>query len=165
MVVNKWASWCGPCRLEFPFFRSQAEKRKGEIVFIGVNSNDNRGDAEEFLDEQPVPFKHFEDPQLEIAASFDAVQAFPATAYYDKDGELAYVHAGRLLRRGDPGEGHRALRPLTWRCARHATTTRSPPRSSSASGSSAASRACRSRPTRTVATPRPRTSWRWTAEP
>jgi cytochrome c biogenesis protein CcmG/thiol:disulfide interchange protein DsbE len=94
VVVNKWASWCGPCRLEFPFFRRQAEKRKGEIVFIGVNSNDNRGDAEKFLDEEPVPFKHFEDPQLEIAASFNAVQAFPSTAYYDKDGELAYVHQG-----------------------------------------------------------------------
>ena len=94
VVVNKWASWCGPCRLEFPFFRSQAEKRKGEVLFIGVNSNDNRGEAEKFLGEEPVPFKHFEDPQLEIAASFDAVQAFPATAYYDKDGELAYVHQG-----------------------------------------------------------------------
>ena len=94
VVVNKWASWCGPCRLEFPFFRSQAEKRKAEILFIGVNSNDNRGDAAKFLDEEPVPFKHFEDPKLEIAASFDAVQAFPATAYYDKDGQLAYVHQG-----------------------------------------------------------------------
>ena len=94
VVVNKWASWCGPCRLEFPFFREQAEKREGDVLFIGVNSNDNRGDAEEFLSEEPVPFKHFEDPQLEIAAAFDAVQAFPATAYYDRKGELAYVHQG-----------------------------------------------------------------------
>ena len=94
VVVNKWASWCSPCRLEFPFFRSQAEQRSGEVVFLGVNSNDSRGDAEEFLKEEPVPFKHFEDPKLEIAASFDAVQAFPATAYYDSKGELAFVHQG-----------------------------------------------------------------------
>ncbi len=94
VVVNKWASWCGPCRLEFPFFRSQAEKRKGEILFIGVNSNDNRGDAEEFLKEEPVPFKHFEDPKLEIAAAFNAVQAFPSTAFYDSKGKLAFVHQG-----------------------------------------------------------------------
>jgi thiol-disulfide isomerase/thioredoxin len=94
VVVNKWASWCGPCRLEFPFFRSQAEKRKGEVLFIGVNSNDNRGDAEEFLKEEPVPFKHFEDPKLEIAAAFNAVQAFPATAFYDSKGRLAFVHQG-----------------------------------------------------------------------
>jgi thiol-disulfide isomerase/thioredoxin len=94
VVVNKWASWCGPCRLEFPFFRSQAEKRSGEVVFLGVNSNDNRAAAEEFLKEEPVPFKHFEDPKLEIAAAFNAVQAFPSTAFYDRKGELAFVHQG-----------------------------------------------------------------------
>jgi thiol-disulfide isomerase/thioredoxin len=94
VVVNKWASWCGPCRLEFPFFRDQAEKRKGEVVFLGVNSNDSRKEAESFLEEEPVPFKHFEDPKLEIAAEFDAVQAFPSTAFYDSKGELAFVHQG-----------------------------------------------------------------------
>ena len=94
VVVNKWASWCGPCRVEFPFFRDQAEKRKGEVTFIGVNSNDNRADAEKFLKEEPVPFKHFDDPKLEIAAAMNAVQAFPSTAFYDSKGELAFVHQG-----------------------------------------------------------------------
>jgi len=94
VVVNKWASWCGPCRLEFPFLRDQAKKRKGRVVFIGVNSNDNRGDAEDFLKDEPVPFKHFADPKLEIAAAFNAVQAFPSTAFYDSKGKLAFVHQG-----------------------------------------------------------------------
>jgi cytochrome c biogenesis protein CcmG, thiol:disulfide interchange protein DsbE len=94
VVVNKWASWCAPCRFEFPFFQSQERKRSGEVVFLGVNSNDNRGDAEDFLAEYPVRFPHFEDPNLEIAASFNAVQAFPATAFYDSKGELAFVHQG-----------------------------------------------------------------------
>jgi cytochrome c biogenesis protein CcmG, thiol:disulfide interchange protein DsbE len=94
VVVNKWASWCPPCRFEFPFFQSQERKRDGEVVFLGVNSNDNQGDAEEFLAEYPVGFPHFKDPDLEVAASFNAVQAFPATAFYDSKGELAYVHQG-----------------------------------------------------------------------
>jgi cytochrome c biogenesis protein CcmG/thiol:disulfide interchange protein DsbE len=94
IVVNKWASWCGPCRLEFPLFRKQAERRKGKVVFIGVNSSDNRGDAEDFLKKEPVPFKHFEDPKLEIAATFNAVQAFPSTAFYDSKGKLEFVHQG-----------------------------------------------------------------------
>jgi cytochrome c biogenesis protein CcmG, thiol:disulfide interchange protein DsbE len=94
VVVNKWASWCGPCRVEFPFFRDQANKRKGKIVFIGVNSNDSRSGAEKFLKEEPVPFKHFDDPKLEIAAAMNAVQAFPSTAFYDSKGELAFVHQG-----------------------------------------------------------------------
>jgi cytochrome c biogenesis protein CcmG, thiol:disulfide interchange protein DsbE len=94
VVVNKWASWCGPCRFEFPFFQSQEKKRAGKVVFLGVNSNDNQGDAEDFLADYPVDFPHFKDPNLEIAASFNAVQAFPATAFYDARGELAYVHQG-----------------------------------------------------------------------
>jgi cytochrome c biogenesis protein CcmG, thiol:disulfide interchange protein DsbE len=94
VVVNKWASWCGPCRHEFPFFRSQARKRKGEVVFVGVNSQDNRADAREFLAEHPVPFRHFEDPDQEIAASFNGVQGFPVTAFYDADGKREFVHYG-----------------------------------------------------------------------
>jgi cytochrome c biogenesis protein CcmG/thiol:disulfide interchange protein DsbE len=94
VVVNKWASWCGPCRTEFPYLRDQARKHKGEVVFVGVNSNDHDGDALDFLAENPVPFKHFKDPQLEVAASFNGVQAFPTTAFYAKDGELAFVHQG-----------------------------------------------------------------------
>jgi thiol-disulfide isomerase/thioredoxin len=94
VVVNKWASWCGPCRFEFPFLASQAKKRKGEVVFVGVNSQDNRADAREFLAEHPVPFKHFEDPNQEIAAKFNGVQGFPVTAFYGADGERVFVHYG-----------------------------------------------------------------------
>jgi thiol-disulfide isomerase/thioredoxin len=104
VVVNKWASWCGPCRLEFPFLRDQADKRKGKVVFIGVNANDNRGDAEDFLKEEPVPFKHFEDPKLEISAKFNAVQAFPSTAFYDSKGNLAFVHQGGYSSEKDMAE-------------------------------------------------------------
>ena len=56
VVVNKWASWCGPCRFEFPWFQSLAEKRGGQIAFLGVNSNDSSGSAETFLSELPLPY-------------------------------------------------------------------------------------------------------------
>ena len=94
VVVNKWASWCGPCRFEFPFFESQAKRRRGKVVFVGVNSDDNRGDAQKFLAEHPVPYRHFDDPDQEIAASFNGVQGFPVTAYYGADGEREFVHFG-----------------------------------------------------------------------
>jgi thiol-disulfide isomerase/thioredoxin len=104
VVVNKWASWCGPCRFEFPFLESQAKKRRGEVVFVGVNSNDNRADAREFLADNPVPYKHFEDPDQEIAASFNAVQGFPVTAYYGADGKREYVHIGGYAKEDDLAE-------------------------------------------------------------
>ena len=94
VVVNQWASWCGPCRYEFPFLRKQAVKRAKQVAFIGVNSDDNDGQAREFLRDFPVPFPSYKDPRLEVAAVFNAVQAFPTTAFYDSKGELAYVHQG-----------------------------------------------------------------------
>ncbi len=94
VVVNKWASWCPPCRAEFPFFQRQALERGREVAFIGVDSNDAEADARRFLRDFPVPYPSFEDPRLEVAAVFKAVQAFPATAFYDSKGELAFVHQG-----------------------------------------------------------------------
>lgn len=94
VVVNKWASWCGPCRAEFPFFQGQALERGKEIAFIGVNSVDNEQDARRFLDQFPVPYPHYEDPDSEVAAVFKGVQAFPSTAFYDSEGELAYLKQG-----------------------------------------------------------------------
>jgi len=94
VVVNKWASWCGPCRAEFPHLRSQALKRRGEVAFLGVNSNDNEASARDFLAENPVPFRRFTDPDSKIAAEMNAGQAFPATAFYGKSGRLEYVRQG-----------------------------------------------------------------------
>jgi cytochrome c biogenesis protein CcmG, thiol:disulfide interchange protein DsbE len=94
VVVNKWASWCPPCRAELPHFRDQARKRKGRVAFLGVDSNDNDANAREFLREVPLPFPSYTDPKSEIAAEIKAVQAFPATAFYNSKGRLAFVHQG-----------------------------------------------------------------------
>jgi cytochrome c biogenesis protein CcmG, thiol:disulfide interchange protein DsbE len=95
VVVNKWASWCGPCRYEFPWFQSLAEKRGGEIAFLGVNSNDSDSTAEQFLSELPLPYPSYTDPDLKIAQDLGGPpQAFPTTSFYDRSGELVYTHPG-----------------------------------------------------------------------
>jgi cytochrome c biogenesis protein CcmG, thiol:disulfide interchange protein DsbE len=95
VVVNKWASWCGPCRFEFPWFQSLADRRGGEIAFLGVNSNDSEGAAGTFLGELPLPYPSYSDPDLEIAQELGGPpQAFPTTAFYDRSGELVYSHPG-----------------------------------------------------------------------
>jgi cytochrome c biogenesis protein CcmG/thiol:disulfide interchange protein DsbE len=94
VVVNKWASWCPPCRAEFPFFQRQSLRRGRKVAFIGVDGNDNDADARKFLKGFPVSYPSYMDPQLGIAAVFNAVQAFPSTAFYDSRGGLAYVHQG-----------------------------------------------------------------------
>jgi cytochrome c biogenesis protein CcmG/thiol:disulfide interchange protein DsbE len=96
VVVNKWASWCGPCRLEFPWFQSLAENRGGEIAFLGVNSNDSDPTAEQFLSELPLPYPSYTDPDLKIAQELGApAHFFPTTAFYDRSGKLVYTRPGQ----------------------------------------------------------------------
>ena len=95
VVVNKWASWCGPCRLEFPWFQSLAEKRGAQIAFLGVNSNDSDGSAKTFLSELPLPYPSYSDPDLSTAQDLGGPpQAFPTTTFYDRSGKLVFTHPG-----------------------------------------------------------------------
>ncbi|HEY8770728.1 MAG TPA: redoxin family protein [Thermoleophilaceae bacterium] len=94
VVVNKWASWCPPCRAEFPYFRDQAAKRAKKTAFFGVDSNDNDGDARKFLASLPVGYPSFTDGNNKIAADFNGVQAFPTTVFYDRKGGVSFLHQG-----------------------------------------------------------------------
>jgi cytochrome c biogenesis protein CcmG/thiol:disulfide interchange protein DsbE len=94
VVVNQWASWCTSCRYEFPFFQRLAGEYRGRVAFLGVDSQDNRADAGQFLKEFPTPFPHYFDPDLEIARLFGGGRAWPTTAYYDPGGKLVRTHLG-----------------------------------------------------------------------
>jgi cytochrome c biogenesis protein CcmG/thiol:disulfide interchange protein DsbE len=93
IVVNKWASWCGPCREEFPYFQQEAARRGDEVAFLGLNSDDSDDAATTFLRDHPVPYVSVSDPDKEIANSLATVN-FPATIFYNADGEKVFVHEG-----------------------------------------------------------------------
>ena len=101
VVVNKWASWCGPCRLEFPFFQTLAQRRGGEIAFLGVDANDAEGAAETFLEQLPLPYPSYLDPDQDISAAIGAPANFPATAFYGADGELVHTRQGGYASEAD----------------------------------------------------------------
>lgn len=96
VVVNLWASWCGPCRFEFPHFQQMAARYGKQVAFLGVDKQDSDDAAETFLREEPVPYPSYTDPDEEIAESIDgdATRGLPTTAFYDRDGELAYLKLG-----------------------------------------------------------------------
>jgi cytochrome c biogenesis protein CcmG, thiol:disulfide interchange protein DsbE len=94
IVVNKWASWCAPCRTEFPVFESIASKRGKEIAFLGVNSKDKDPAARAFLAEQWLPFPSYTDPDDRIAAKLKAPRVAPVTIFIDASGKAVKTHYG-----------------------------------------------------------------------
>jgi cytochrome c biogenesis protein CcmG/thiol:disulfide interchange protein DsbE len=94
IVINKWASWCGPCRAEFPIFQRVATERGKDVAFLGLNAADKRPAAERFLAERPLPYPSYDDPDEDIASDLRAAKYFPMTVFLDRRGEIEFVKAG-----------------------------------------------------------------------
>jgi cytochrome c biogenesis protein CcmG, thiol:disulfide interchange protein DsbE len=100
-VVNVWASWCGPCRFEFPHFQQAAADYGKRVAFLAVDSQDSDEAAATFLEEAPVPYPSYTDPDEEITDSLGASLGLPDTAFYDRRGKLVYLKQGPY---DDPAE-------------------------------------------------------------
>jgi cytochrome c biogenesis protein CcmG, thiol:disulfide interchange protein DsbE len=101
VVVNIWASWCGPCRAEFPTLQQVAARFGKRVAFIGVDSQDSDDTAAQFLSEFPVPYPSYTDPDQDIAASLEATLGLPDTVFYDREGEVAFLKQGPYLDQAD----------------------------------------------------------------
>jgi thiol-disulfide isomerase/thioredoxin len=93
-VVNVWASWCGPCRFEFPILQQASARYGKRVAFLGIDSEDSDDAARTFLAEAPVPYPSYTDPDKDIAGAIGADRGFPDTAFYDRRGRLVYLKQG-----------------------------------------------------------------------
>jgi len=101
VVVNVWASWCGPCRFEFPDFQRVAAEYGKRVAFLGIDSQDSDDAARTFLAEEPVPYPSYTDPDQEIAESIGAGRGLPDTAFYDRRGGLVHLKQGPYSTRAE----------------------------------------------------------------
>jgi cytochrome c biogenesis protein CcmG, thiol:disulfide interchange protein DsbE len=101
VVVNVWASWCEPCRMEFPYLQRLSAKYGKRVAFVGVDTNDNDAAARTFLAELPLPYPSYTDPNKDIAQSVGATVGLPDTAYYDASGKQVFVKQGQYASEGD----------------------------------------------------------------
>jgi cytochrome c biogenesis protein CcmG/thiol:disulfide interchange protein DsbE len=95
VVVNQWASWCGPCRAEFPHFQKLSVALGKRVAFMGVDSMDNDGDAAAFLKRYPIPYPSYRDGDGRVSQVFNGVGPLPKTVFYDASGKLKFIHVGQ----------------------------------------------------------------------
>ncbi|MDX6683240.1 MAG: cytochrome c biosis protein CcmG, thiol:disulfide interchange protein DsbE [Solirubrobacteraceae bacterium] len=94
VVVNQWASWCGPCRVEFPYFSDAVVAHGDAVAFLGIDFTDDRDAANSFLRERPPGFASIYDPKGEAARSLGGGRIAPTTFFIGRDGKLAYTKLG-----------------------------------------------------------------------
>lgn len=94
VVVNVWASWCPPCRAEFPLFQTASVRFGRHVAFLGVDTLDRAGDARSFLRRYPVAYPNYEDGSGTIEQSLVPTQGVPMTIFIDARGHITYFHQG-----------------------------------------------------------------------
>lgn len=101
IVANVWASWCGPCRFEFPTLQRLSAHFGKQVAFLGVNSKDSDDAASTFLEEAPLSYPSYTDPDGKIAAALGTVGGLPDTAFYDRKGRLCFLKQGQYAKQSE----------------------------------------------------------------
>jgi peroxiredoxin len=94
VMINFWATWCGPCRKEMPLLDAiyQRYNRLG-FTLLGVNVEEDPSGADEYLAETPVSFPILYDRSNSVSKLYD-VNAMPSTVIVDREGNVRFLHKG-----------------------------------------------------------------------
>jgi peroxiredoxin len=94
VLINFWATWCGPCREEMPHLEALYE-RYADLGFtlLGVNVEEDSTLSDEFLADVQVSFPILFDPDNGISELYDVV-AMPSTVLVDRSGNMRFIHHG-----------------------------------------------------------------------
>ena len=93
VVINKWASWCEPCRAEFGIFQRVSIERGRAVAFIGIDSGDTRSAAAAFLGSYPLSYPSYFDQSGAAGLALTDSSFTPVTVFYDRSGRL-FIHQG-----------------------------------------------------------------------
>ena len=94
VMINFWASWCGPCRQEMPLLEDLYQRYQDlGFTLLGVNVDEDSSQAVDYLKEVNVSFPILFDTANEVSQAYDVV-AMPSTILVARDGTLRYIHQG-----------------------------------------------------------------------
>lgn len=110
VMLNFWASWCGPCRQEMPLLNDiYKHYKKAGFVLLGVNLDESIDDAEGFMKKTPVNFPVLLDSDGKVAGLYKN-QAMPSSYFIDRKGNLVHLHQG--YKPGEEAEYKKVIKKL-----------------------------------------------------
>ncbi len=96
VLLNFWATWCGPCRVEMPALQQQYESRRSAgFVVAGVNAGESRRAVRSYGSELGLTFPLLLDPREEVQRLYQ-IRAYPTSILVDQEGKIVKVHFGVL---------------------------------------------------------------------
>jgi peroxiredoxin len=110
VLVNFWATWCGPCQQEMPLLDAMYKKYKpAGFTLIGVNVDKEAPAVKALLERKPVSFPVLLDPANAVSKAYH-VDEMPSSVIVDRKGQIRYVHRG--YKPGDENEYQDRIRQL-----------------------------------------------------
>ena len=96
VLVNFWASWCGPCRQEMPHLNKLYEKyRASGFVLLGINVDDDTRNAADVAAKLGLKFPVLLDTDKTVSRLYD-LATMPSTVLIDREGKVRFIHRGYL---------------------------------------------------------------------
>lgn len=96
VVLNYWATWCGPCRREMPALQQAAENYGGRVQFLGVNQGEKPEAIAPFIEEFGITFPIVLDQEQAVGADLYNVKGLPTTFFIDAEGTVRRVWMGEM---------------------------------------------------------------------
>ncbi len=110
VLVNFWATWCGPCKQEMPLLNQMYKQYKpAGFTLLGINVDKDEPAVKELLARMPVSFPVLLDPANRTSKAYH-VDEMPSTVIIDRKGEIRYIHRG--YQPGDENEYQDRIRQL-----------------------------------------------------
>jgi peroxiredoxin len=95
IVLNFWATWCGPCQREMPALQTASQRYDGEVIIVGVDQGEQAQVVEQYVDQLGVTFPVPLDEDATVTGRYN-VRGMPTTFFVDADGIIRYTWTGEM---------------------------------------------------------------------